>query len=197
MFKYLTTLGAPIASRVSIRHRVCNVTDSERDLAGTGKHLSTTELRLWTSFLDASRIIESELDHQLRNECEMTHREYEVLVRVDGAGGHMRLRSLAQQIEASPQLVTQTVDRLVNRGWIRRQPSAEDKRGVEASLTALGRKNLASASLPHAELLRQLLLRMLDTEQLDSVATSLGGVADHLRTHRRGGVCGDANCPLT
>lgn len=173
------------------------MTDSERDLAGTGKHLSTTELRLWTSFLDASRIIESELDHQLRNECEMTHREYEVLVRVDGAGGHMRLRSLAQQIEASPQLVTQTVDRLVNRGWIRRQPSAEDKRGVEASLTALGRKNLASASLPHAELLRQLLLRMLDTEQLDSVATSLGGVADHLRTHRRGGVCGDANCPLT
>lgn len=35
------------------------------DYEGTPKHLSATELRLWTSFLDASRILEAELERRL------------------------------------------------------------------------------------------------------------------------------------
>ncbi len=172
------------------------VTDSPSELVGTGKHLTTTELRLWTSFLDASRIIESELDNQLTAGFDMTHRDYEVLVRVDGAGGQMRLRTLARQIEASPQLITQTIDRLVKRGWIKRQPSVEDRRGVEAALTDEGRAKLATAAGPHADLVRRLLIDPIDTAQLPLVAESLGATADHLRAHRAGEACDQSDCPL-
>ncbi|MEM7094745.1 MAG: MarR family transcriptional regulator [Actinomycetota bacterium] len=155
-----------------------------RELAGTGRHLSTTELRLWTSFLDAGRIIETELSRQLVEEFDMTHREYEVLVRVDGAGGEMRLIELARQIEASRALVSQTVDRLVERGWIERGPAPDDGRGVVARLLADGTDALASAAGPHAELVRELLLDPVGGD-IEVTAEALGRVADQLRALRR------------
>ena len=165
------------------------------DLDGTGGHLTADELRLWTSFLDAGRIVETEIERQLVDEHDMSHREYEVLVRLDGAGGSMRMRVLARQIEASSPLVTQTVQRLEARGWVERRPIAEDRRGVEASLLADGRAALASASRPHAELIRQLLLDPIAPDVAE-VARALGTVADHLRAHRGGEVCPEPSCPL-
>lgn len=167
------------------------------DYVGTTKHLSATELRLWTSFLDASRILETELERQLVDDFGMTHREYEVLVRVDGGGGQMRLNTLARQIEASPALITQTVDRLVGRGWVTRQPAATDRRGVEAAMTAAGRRALGKAAGPHAERVRRLLITPMDADHVDAIATSLGATADHLRSHRRGDGCADIDCPMT
>lgn len=166
------------------------------DFAGTAGHLNDTELRLWTSFLDASRILETELEQQLITEFEMTHREYEILVRVDGAGGRMRMSILARQIECSRALVTQTVARLVERGWMERKPTPGDRRGVEAALTELGRERLAEAAGPHAALVRRLLLAPIETSSLRSTADALGSVADHLRAHRRGEECDDPDCPL-
>ncbi len=166
------------------------------DYVGTGKHLTSTELRLWTSFLDTSRILETELEHQLSTHFGMTHREYEVLVRVDGASGQMRMSELARQIESSPALITQTVSRLVERGWMERQPSASDRRGVEAALTDLGRDHLAKAAGPHAELVRRLLLDPIDSAKVATIANSLGSVADHLRAHRAGDGCEDPDCPV-
>lgn len=166
------------------------------DFAGTAGHLSATELRLWTSFLDASRILETELEHQLVTEFGMTHREYEILVRVDGADGRMRMSVLARQIECSRALVTQTVARLVERGWLERRPCPDDRRGVEAVLTATGRKHLAAAAGPHAELVRRLLLRPMKQSSMKTTADALGTVADHLRAHRRGEACGEPDCAL-
>ena len=165
------------------------------DLAGTGRHMTTSELRLWTSFLDAGRIIDTELERHLITDHAMSHRDYEVLVRLDGADGRMRMSALARQIEASAPLVTQTVDRLVNRGWVRRDVSVEDRRGVDAVLEPDGRQALQDASGPHADLVRKLLLDRHGGD-LDAIAEALGNVADHLRGHRRGGGCDDASCPL-
>lgn len=166
------------------------------DFVGTGKHLSPIELRLWTSFLDTSRILESELEAQLLQEFGMTHREYEVLVRIDGNQGHMRMSVLARQIESSPALVSQTVNRLVERGWLTRRPSVDDRRGVEAVLTPAGQSELAAAAGPHAQLVRRLLISPLEPDLLDEMATSLGAAADHLRAHRAGQGCDDADCPV-
>lgn len=164
------------------------------ELAGTGRHLSTVELRAWTSFLDASRIIDTELENHLTTEHDMSHREYEVLVRLDGHGGRMRLSVLARQIEASAPLITQTIDRLERRSWVSREQAIDDKRGVDAVLAPQGRDALAAAAGAHAELIRTLLLERLGPN-LDPVAATLGTVADHLRSHRLGQDCND-DCPL-
>lgn len=167
------------------------------EISGTGRHLSQDELRLWTSFLDAGRILETELSQQLSSEFSLSHREYEVLVRIDGAGGAMRLAALARQIEASSALISQTVDRLADRGLIERRPNSEDPRGVDATLTDPGRAALSAAAGPHADLVRRLLLEPIDTNAVAVVATQLGQVADHLRSHRRGDGCDDPDCPVT
>ena len=126
----------------------------------------------------------------------MTHREYEVLVRLDGHGGSMRMTTLAAQIEASTPLVSQTVSRLEDRAWVGRRKSTEDRRGVEAFLTAEGSAALRAAAEPHADLVRALLTDVLG-DDLDAVGQALTRVADHLRSHRRGEGCDDAGCPLS
>lgn len=165
-----------------------------KEVVGTGAHLNATELRLWTSLLDASRILESELERALVSRG-MTHREYEVLVRVDGAGGRQRMSVLARQIEESAALVSQTVARLETRGWVTREAAEGDARGVDAVLTKAGRSVLATAAEPHANLIRELLLDPME-DKLSDAADALGVVADHLRSHRAGVMCPDADCPM-
>lgn len=164
------------------------------EVVGTGAHLTPTELRVWTSLLDASRILESELERSLVSRG-MTHREYEVLVRVDGADGRLRMSLLARQIEESAALVSQTVARLETRGWVTREAAEHDARGVDAVLTKVGRAALAAAAEPHAQLIRTLLLDPI-ADKLADTAEALGVVADHLRAHRTGSMCPDANCPM-
>jgi DNA-binding MarR family transcriptional regulator len=164
-------------------------------LRGTGAHLSTSQLRAWTSLIDTGRILDAELEAELVQNHGMTHREYEVLVRLDGAGGAQRMSSLARQIEASAPLVTQTVARLEERGWIARQPSSTDGRGVDAVLTKAGEAALVTAAEPHAALIRSLFLTPLGDE-VELVASGLGAIADHLRAHRAGVGCDDPACPM-
>ena len=165
-------------------------------LHGTGRHLDPTELKLWTGLVDASRILDTELERQLLSDHEMTHREYEVLVRVDGSGGRKRMTTLAREIEASGPLVSQTVARLEQRGWMERVPTAEDGRGVDAVLLPDGIDALARAARPHAELIRSLLHDHLPPDALEATADAMHAVASHLRGHRAGASCDAPNCPL-
>lgn len=170
---------------------------SRPDYAGTARFLDPTELRLWTSFLDSGRILDSILERQLLDEHNMSHREYEVLVRLDGAGGRIRMTALARQIEASGPLITQTVERLEGRRWVERRSALEDRRGVEAILLPAGKDALLFAAAPHARLVQQLLTdRVGSISSLDVVAKALGDVADHLRGHRAGSDCDRPDCPL-
>ena len=105
-----------------------NAGDLYPDIVGTGAHLTTAELRAWTRFLDASRLIEDVLAAHVSREHDMNHGEYEVLVRLDGARGRMRMAQLASQVVATPSKLTYTVDRLEDRGWVRRRPLASDGR---------------------------------------------------------------------
>lgn len=166
------------------------------ELAGTGRHLSSENLKLWTSFLDASRMIDHALASDLVANHSMTHREYEILVRLDGHGGHMRMSDLARQIVASAPLITQTVERLETRGWVLRQRSTSDSRGIDAGLTADGTAALKAASKPHADIVQRLLLDIVGDSRRAAVADALGDVADHLRSHRAGSPCNSADCPL-
>ena len=164
---------------------------------GTGRHLDPLELQLWTGLVDAGRILDTELERQLVTEHDMTHREYEVLVRVDGSGGRKRMRALSREIEASGPLVSQTVARLERRGWIERVPAADDGRGVDAVLLPAGVDALAAAAAPHARLIRSLLHDQLPEGTLDAAAAALHAVATHLRHHRSGEDCDHPDCPLS
>ncbi|MGI9605463.1 MAG: MarR family winged helix-turn-helix transcriptional regulator [Acidimicrobiales bacterium] len=168
----------------------------EHALVGTGRHLDGVDLRIWTSLVDLSRILDTELEKQLVSNHQMTHREYEILVRLDGAGGRKRMLALAREIEASAPLITQTVAKLEARGWITRQASIGDGRGVDAVLLDEGMAALAEAAEPHASLIQSLLLDHIPDHRRIAMSGLLGAIADHLREHRAGQECARADCPL-
>jgi len=154
------------------------------DIVGTGAHLTTAELRAWTRFLDASRLIEDVLATHVSREHDMNHGEYEVLVRLDGAKGRMRMAQLASQVVASPSRLTYTVDRLEGRGWVQRRSLTSDGRVVVAELTPEGRSALAEAAVGHADLIRRHLLSHLDASEADALAAAMGRAIDSLRNMR-------------
>ncbi len=161
------------------------------DLAGTGRHLSPDELRAWTRFLDAGRLLEEILAQHVAHDHGMTHSDYEVLVRLDGSGGEMRMTTLAEQVVSSAQKLTHTANRLEQRGWIARVPIADDGRGLVATLLPAGREALAAASGEHAALIKQFLLDVLTGDERSVIADSMDRVSAHMRVHRR-----KERCPL-
>lgn len=159
------------------------------DLAGTGRHLSPAELRTWTRFLDAGRLLEEILSQHLGQRHRMAHSDYEVLVRLDGNGGRMRMTMLARQVVSSAQKLTHTANRLEKRGWIARESVAEDGRGLDAVLLRPGRGALKAAAGEHADLIRQFLLRDLDDHERQVITAATDRLSTHMRVHRRREVC--------
>ncbi|MEL7158229.1 MAG: MarR family transcriptional regulator [Actinomycetota bacterium] len=165
------------------------------DLVGTGRHLSKHELRAWTRFLDAGRLLEEVLARHVSQDHDMPHSEYEVLVRLDGAGGSMRMTVLAAQVVSSNQKLTHTANRLERRGWIARRPVADDGRGLEATLLPAGRAALAAAAVEHAALIKRFLLDMLTEEEQIQLGDTMDRISAHLRVHRRNEPCPICDSP--
>ena len=159
------------------------------ELVGTGRHLTKQELFTWTRFLDAGRLLEEMLATHVTREHQMTHSDYEVLVRLDGAGGAMRMTVLAAQVVSSAQKLTHTANRLEQRGWIERVPAEGDGRGLVATLTPAGRSALADAAVGHAALIKQFLLDDLAPDDQIRLGDTMERLATHMRVHRRGEPC--------
>jgi len=192
--------GRPGPGRRADRHP--QVTEGRADpdhdadeLAGTGRHLTSQELYTWTRFLDAGRLLEEILASHVAQEHHMTHSDYEVLVRLDGAGGSMRMTLLAAQVVSSAQKLTHTANRLERRGWIERVPADGDGRGLVATLTPEGRSALADAALGHAALIKRFLLDDLNPEEQVGIGETMDRLAAHMRVHRRGEPCHRCNPP--
>jgi DNA-binding MarR family transcriptional regulator len=159
------------------------------DLVGTGRHLTKQELFTWTRFLDASRLIEEVLARHVADSHDMTHSDYEVLVRLDGFGGSLRMTELARQVVSSAQKLTHTANRLERRGWISRIPTETDRRGLLATITPEGRRALAAAATGHAVLIKRFLLDDLSPDEQVVIGQAMSRIATHLRVHRNGQPC--------
>lgn len=159
------------------------------ELTGTGRYLTESELFAWTRFLDAGRLVEEVLARHVADDHQMAHSDYEVLVRLDGVGGSMRMSALAGQVVSSAQKLTHTVNRLQERGWVERVPVPADGRGLVARLTSDGRAALAASAPGHAALIRQFLIDELSDEEQQVIGAAFQRVSTHLRTHRRGEFC--------
>lgn len=129
-------------------------------------------------------MLEERLATQLNDLFGMSHREYEVLVRLDGSGGWLRMSELAAQMVASQPLMSQTVNRLEKRGWVDRVHSTKDRRSVETVITNDGRAALREASGPHAELVKSLLLEKIGPEDLEIFASAVQRAAKDLKVDR-------------
>src|SRR5436309_2491694 len=117
--------------------------------------LTKEEQRAWRAYVEATRLLQDALDAQLNGDAGMPHAYYEILVRLSEAPGRsLRMAELATGTQSSRSRVSHAVARLEDRGWVRREPCASDRRGQVAVLTDEGYDALAAAAPGHAARVR-------------------------------------------
>lgn len=135
--------------------------------------LTPEQQRLWRAYLRGASLLVEALDRDLQRHG-VSLSEYEILAMLsESAGGHLRMSALADLVLQSRSRITHTAARLERRGWVRRQPSPEDRRGVELWLMPAGRERLDELSPVHVESVRTHLIDRLTDEQIPVFADAM------------------------
>jgi MarR family transcriptional regulator, organic hydroperoxide resistance regulator len=101
---------------------------------------------------------------------------------VDAAPG-LSLGELALRMFAHPSTVSGVIDRLVDRGAVRRDVDPKDRRGVCLSLTPAGKKLLRSSPPPVQQSLADA-LRSLAPARLSQLRRSLEEIVERTESHK-------------
>lgn len=142
-------------------------------------NLSTIEMNAWRGLLDTHSALTRVLDSEMaRDGLSLT--EYGVLVRVQEAGSTgIRMTELAGHIGLSGGGLTRLVDRLERQGFLERRRCTVDGRGLEALLTAEGKKKLKRVHARHLRAVRATFLDKLSHSELTALATIWPKLAVH------------------
>jgi DNA-binding MarR family transcriptional regulator len=97
---------------------------------------------------------------------EVSMREYDVLYTLSKCRGPIRLGELNRRVLLSQPALSRMVDRLVERGLVRRKADADDGRSVRLTLTAEGRGQQHRTGRPHALGVARRMTAALDPEEL-------------------------------
>ena len=129
--------------------------------------LDEDEQRAWRALLAMVEALQSGLDAQLQADSAMPHGYYELLVRLSEAPGRsLRMSALAEASGSSRSRLSHAVGQLEQRGWVRRETCATDRRGQVAVLTDDGFAALEQAAPGHVAEVRRLLLDRLTPQQV-------------------------------
>lgn len=142
--------------------------------------LDPQEQQAWRSYVRAVRLVDEVLRRGLE-EHELSHPEYEILVRLSEAPGRaLRMSELADEVVNSRSRLTHTVNRLERAGWVARRPCPQDGRGVECLLTDAGFTTLEAAAHTHVRGVREVLIDPLTRAEFLALGASLTKVANRI-----------------
>ncbi len=136
--------------------------------------LSDEEQEVWRAYLSMVNAVRKSTVRQLMTDADMPPAYFEILVHLSEAqDSTLRMSELAQATEGTQSQLSHAVNRLEERGWVRRQRCEADGRGLYAVLTPDGMAALESAAPGHVECVRQLLfdpLTQQEQQQLLAIA---------------------------
>ena len=139
--------------------------------------LNAEEQGIWRAYLNSHRLLLDAIDAQLRRDSGMPHAYYEILVRLSESDGRsLRMAELADVTRVSASRLSHAITRLEERGWVRREECATDRRGQVAVLTDEGFAALEAAAPGHVETVRSVIFDTLDDDQ----ARRLGEISEIL-----------------
>ena len=95
-------------------------------------------------------------------------------------GSMLRMSVLATITGSSLPRLSQAVDRLEKRGWVSRQPDAEDSRYTLAVLTSAGLRQLQEAAPSHVAAVREIVFDRLTQAQTRQLGTICQRILDGL-----------------
>jgi DNA-binding MarR family transcriptional regulator len=129
--------------------------------------LTADQLESWLSLVRLWTWLPWSIDQQLQRDSGLRMVEYQVLAMLSESPARTRrLSSLADVTNASLSRLSRVVDRLEERGLVRREPDRSDGRFTNAILTEEGFRLLAAAAPGHVAHVRSLVVDVLSAEQL-------------------------------
>ena len=137
-----------------------------------------------TSWMDAwrnvlfthARVIRA-LERELREEHDLPLTWFDVMNRLDAAPGRrMRMHDLSEAVLFTRSGLTRLVDRIERAGYLRRERSSADRRGVYAALTPEGERKLEGVWPGHTEDIRRHFAQYLDDEDVRALNSALAKV---------------------
>jgi DNA-binding MarR family transcriptional regulator len=109
--------------------------------------------------------------------ADISMREYDVLYTLSKCPGPVRISELNRHVLLSQPALSRMVDRLADRGLLRRQSDPADGRGVQLSLTGAGRARQRQVGRRHARSVARALTALDPGElgELETICQKLAG----------------------
>lgn len=138
--------------------------------------LSEQEQHAWRAYLRGSRLLEAGLDRDLQKHG-LQLSEYEILSMLSERDSRrLRMSELAALVVQSRSRLTHTAARLERHGWVRREPCAGDRRGVELVLTDEGYAEVTRIAPRHVASVRAHLVDQLSGPELTALGRAMSSV---------------------
>lgn len=145
----------------------------------TKRTLGETQLGAWKALLNAHAAAVGAIEAKLGAAEEIPLTWYDVLWSLRKQGGDccLRFRLLQDEIVLSRSALSRVIDAMARKGLVKKQPCAEDARGLDIELTDKGHKALASAWPVYAEGIHEHFARHLTAEECEKLVAILAKVA--------------------
>lgn len=109
-------------------------------------HITEDSLRAWRLFITSHAKIIQKIDTDLAEAGEISLSWYDVLIEVyEAPEKRLRMNEVAERVVLSRSGLTRLVDRLEEKGYLRRETDAQDRRGFFLCITESGIGALRSA----------------------------------------------------
>lgn len=147
----------------------------------TQRWLDDEQQRTWRAWLTVTELLPRALDAQLQRDAGISHAAYVVLAMLsESPTRSRRMSDLARRANQSQSRLSHTVARLEERGWVRRERSAEDGRGNVAVLTEAGWDVVRSVAPGHVDAVRTALFDPLTADQARALGQALEAIVERL-----------------
>jgi DNA-binding MarR family transcriptional regulator len=147
----------------------------------SGTWLTADEQRAWRTYLRMSSLLPAQLNRQLQRDSGLTLPEYEVLVQLSEAPGHLvRPFQICEALNWEQSRLSHQLTRMERRGLIGRQECEADGRGAFVTLTEAGAESIRTAAPGHVAAVRRLIFDRLTDEQRAAFEQACAAVVEAL-----------------
>ena len=144
--------------------------------------ITDEEFRAYAALIASSTLLQRSVERNLRDQADLTQVQFEILMNLSIAGdAGIRMAQLADALIVSRSGLSYQVAQLESRGWIIRERSADDERGVVARITAAGERMRRRVFAGHVDVVRKAFLDVVDPGELATLTAALERVVGQLR----------------
>ncbi|WP_407343140.1 MarR family winged helix-turn-helix transcriptional regulator [Pengzhenrongella phosphoraccumulans] len=139
--------------------------------------LTADQLTAWKKLIAVVEVLPGVLDSQLQRDADLSHFEYFVLAMLSEAPARtLRMSTLATQTSATLPRLSHVVSRLEKRGFVRREPCANDRRATNAVLTPAGWTKIEATAPGHVATVRRHVIDPLTAADMADLDRIMGRV---------------------